>query len=387
MSNHKTKLTVTLPAAVAQQLGVTDDTPVRVAVKNDRLIIRPQPRDRVERLNLHWPLLVTAILTIGVYIYWLTQHTTAIPLSGDFSLASMVIGCALVAGMVLFTCNLIVARRHHEVPRIYWRNLPVIIGSFAIMLALALVGGFWLLGQLFPGASFDLVTAAIIFFILTVSSNTLMVRAARHVDANTLSALLGVVIITGVIIAMASNNQRRWWQHNLSFLGTDMANNAWQFNATLMLAALLMVALIDTLFVAISQRYPGNRRINIMRALLTLVALDVACIGIFPNNAASHLLHDQAAGMLIILLAVLIVGIRWLLPQVSREFLWVSYLVAIILLTLNFGFRLFGYPSLTSFEIQAFTVAFGWLLLLFSRLRALAIQDRWQWDVHIKVTR
>ncbi|WP_054749251.1 DUF998 domain-containing protein [Lacticaseibacillus thailandensis] len=244
-----------------------------------------------------------------------------------------------------------------------------------------------MLGQLFPGASFDLVTAAIIFFILTVSSNTLMVRAARHVDANTLSALLGVVIITGVIIAMASNNQRRWWQHNLSFLGTDMANNAWQFNATLMLAALLMVALIDTLFVAISQRYPGNRRINIMRALLTLVALDVACIGIFPNNAASHLLHDQAAGMLIILLAVLIVGIRWLLPQVSREFLWVSYLVAIILLTLNFGFRLFGYPSLTSFEIQAFTVAFGWLLLLFSRLRALAIQDRWQWDVHIKVTR
>ena len=146
-----------------------------------------------------------------------------------------------------------------------------------------------------------------------------------------------------------------------------------------------MIALVDTLFVAISARYPGNRRINIMRGMLSLVALDVACIGLFPNNAAFHVLHDQAAGMLIILLAALIIGIRWLLPGVSKDFLFLSYMVATALVILNFGFRLFGYPSLTSFEIQAFTVAFGWLLLLFGRLRVLATQDQWTWDVLVKV--
>ncbi|KRL84515.1 AbrB/MazE/SpoVT family DNA-binding domain-containing protein [Lacticaseibacillus pantheris] len=385
MSSNKQPITITLPSSVANQLGVNNDTPMRVAVKNDRLILRPATGDRGERLGLRWPLIVTVILTVGVYLYWISQKMGTVALSGDVSLASMVIGCALVAGMMLFTGNLITARNRHEVPHIYWRNLPVIIASFTIMLALALVGGFWVLGQLFPGATFDLVTAAIIFFIMTLITNYLMSQAARNVDAGTLSTLLTVVIITGVVIAMASNNHRRWWQHNLSFLGTNLANNAWQFNFTLIIAALLMIALVDTLFVAISARYPGNRRINIMRGMLSLVALDVACIGLFPNNAAFHVLHDQAAGMLIILLAALIIGIRWLLPGVSKDFLFLSYMVATALVILNFGFRLFGYPSLTSFEIQAFTVAFGWLLLLFGRLRVLATQDQWTWDVLVKV--
>jgi uncharacterized membrane protein len=118
--------------------------------------------------------------------------------------------------------------------------------------------------------------------------------------------------------------------------------------------------------------------------MLTLVGLDLACVGLFPNNAASHLLHDQAAGMLVFLVAGLIIGCRWLLPGVSKAFLTLSYGIAVALLALNFGFRWFGYPSLTSFEIQAFALAFGWLLLLFSRLEDLVAQGKQAWTVVIE---
>ncbi|KLD59001.1 hypothetical protein WP50_21890, partial [Lactiplantibacillus plantarum] len=47
---------------------------------------------------------------------------------------------------------------------------------------------------------------------------TLVLRNARS-----LSTILTVVIVSGCVISMAANGQRRWWQHNLSFLGTHAA--------------------------------------------------------------------------------------------------------------------------------------------------------------------
>jgi hypothetical protein len=112
-----------------------------------------------------------------------------------------------------------------------------------------------------------------------------------------------------------------------------------------------------------------------LRILLTLTAIDFGAVGLFPNNLTFHWLHDLVAGGLVTLLVLLIVGVRWLLPAITKDFLWLSYGVGILLLLLNFGFRWFNYPSLTAFEIQAFALSFGWLLMLFSRLQALVNED------------
>ncbi|KRL53006.1 DUF998 domain-containing protein [Lacticaseibacillus manihotivorans] len=378
-------LALHLPKAVCEQLGITPETPMEMSVKNGRLVLQPKLAARVSANRFMWllPLVVSLVLSIGVYLYWITQNIHSLPLSGDISLGSFVIGVGLVAGVIIFAGFFIQAQRAKTVPRIYWRNFPVITGALAIMLGLALVGGFWLLDQLFPGASFDRLTAILIFWLFLLVVAAFMMQAAVTIDTTMLSNLLLVVIVSGMVIAMATNNTRRWWQHNLSFLGTNMASQAWQFNVTLIISALLFVALVDTLFVALEERYPRSWKLWTMRIMLTLIGADLACIGIFPNNAASHLLHDQAAGMLVFLVAGLIVGCRWLLPGVTQEFLWSSYAVAVALLALNFGFRWFGWPSLTSFEIQAFVLAFGWVLVLFGRLETLINQGSQTWDVQV----
>ncbi|WP_407893268.1 AbrB/MazE/SpoVT family DNA-binding domain-containing protein [Lacticaseibacillus sp. N501-2] len=385
MKKTDTALALHLPKAVCEQLGVTANTPMEMSVKNGRLVLQPKLAARVSANRFLWllPLVVSVVLSLGVYVYWVTQDIHVLPLSGGVSLGSFVIGVGLVAGMILFAGFFIQAQRAKTVPRIYWRNFPVITGALTIMLGLALVGGFWLLGQLFPGASFDRITAVLIFWLFMLVVAAFMMQAAITLDTSMLANLLLVVIVSGMVIAMATNNTRRWWQHNLSFLGTDMASQAWQFNVTLILSALLFVALVDTLFVSLEARYPRSWKLWTMRIMLTLIGVDLGCIGLFPNNAASHLLHDQAAGMLVFLVAGLIVGCRWLLPEVTPEFLGASYVVAVALLVLNFGFRWFGWPSLTSFEIQAFVLAFGWLLVLFGRLEALVDQGSQTWDVQV----
>ncbi|MFD1486154.1 DUF998 domain-containing protein [Lacticaseibacillus baoqingensis] len=388
MAEEQTPLHLKLPKAVCAELGVDAHTPMQLRVKNNQLVIQPRFKERVagRRWFLLWPVILSALLAIGVYGYWWWQGLATVPLSGGTSVASFVIGIGSLAGWCMFAGFFVYMRRAESHPLIYWRNFPVILIAFAVILGLALIGGFWVLGQLFPGAAFDRFTAALIFWVFTMIATAFMVEAALTITAATLSNLLTVVIVTGVVIAMAANNHRRWWQHNLSFLGTDMASNAWQFNLTLIMSALLMIALIDTLFVALAPVFPRDRRLWLMRGMLTLVAVDLAGVGLFPNNAASHLLHDQAAGMLVFLVAALIIGCRWLLPGVSKAFLTLSYGVAVLLLLLNFGFRWFGYPSLTSFEIQAFALAFGWLLLLFSRLQALVDQGKQAWTVVIQAS-
>jgi len=174
-----------------------------------------------------------------------------------------------------------------------------------------------------------------------------------------------------VVIAMAVNNQKYWWQHNLSFLGTNGAASGWQFNATLIFSALLMIALIDYLFVRLHEVFPKSRQLLVLRVLLTLTALDLGMVGVFPNNANSHALHDQVAVLLVYFIIALIVGVRWLLPDITKDFLYLSDGVGVALVVAALLFQVFGYFSLTAFEMMAFVLAFGWLLMLLDRIEAL----------------
>ncbi|KLD59100.1 hypothetical protein WP50_21060 [Lactiplantibacillus plantarum] len=73
----------------------------------------------------------------------------------------------------------------------------------------------------------------LLLVLFTYFADAFMISAALTINARSLSTILTVVIVSGCVISMAANGQRRWWQHNLSFLGTHAAENAWQFNLSI----------------------------------------------------------------------------------------------------------------------------------------------------------
>jgi hypothetical membrane protein len=240
-----------------------------------------------------------------------------------------------------------------------------------LILGLALIGISWLMGQVFTGVSFDLMTSSFIFLIFCYMTNYLMALAAINLNSQMLTTLFTLTIVGGMFISMATNGANHWWQYNLSFLGTSVAKNSWQFNFTLIFSALIMVALIDYLFVSLRQVYPKNWRLITLRVLLTLAAVNLGAVGVFPNNANFHVLHDQIAGFMVYSILILIIGIKWLLPNVSKEFLVASYIIGAFLFACEIAFQVVGYLSLTAFEIIAFVAAFGWVILLFQKIREL----------------
>ncbi len=373
----KDEFQLKLPTDVSDQLKLDQDTPVKLVVKRDRLVVQfAEPRLQIfQGRVLVWPLVLALLSAIGYFIYCISQGLHAVQLVGENSLATGIIVIGTVVGTLLFAGFFIRDRnnpRNHFTQNIYWRNFPVIVLSFALIVVLMLSGSMWLLGTLFKGAIFDIFTASVIFMVFSAVVNLVMVYFALMVDAGVLTTVLTLVIISGVVIAMAVNNQRYWWQHNLSFLGTNNASSSgWQFNATLIFAALLMIALIDYLFVSLQEFFPKSRQLWILRILLTLTAVDLGLVGVFPNNVSSHALHDQVATFLVYLIIALIVGVRWLLPQVTQEFLYLSYGVGAALFVAEVLFRWVGYFSLTAFEMMAFVLAFGWLLMLLDRIENL----------------
>ncbi|KRN28154.1 hypothetical protein IV38_GL001606 [Lactobacillus selangorensis] len=121
----------------------------------------------------------------------------------------------------------------------------------------------------------------------------------------------------------------------------------------------------------IREIYPKDWRLIILRVLLTLLALNLGAVGLFPNNQNFHNLHDGVAKFLVYLIIILIIGIRWLLPHVTKEFLTLSYGIAAALIGMDIAFQGIGYISLTVFEISGFVLAFTWIVLLFQRLQLL----------------
>ena len=142
-----------------------------------------------------------------------------------------------------------------------------------------------------------------------------------------------------------------------------------------MLSALILVALVDYLFVALGEKYGKNRKLMAMRVMLTLLGLDLGAVGYFPNNASSHFLHTRVAGYLVLIIIVLIISVKWLLPEVTKDFLIMSYAIGGMLVGLEIAFQGIHYLSLTAFELSAFLLAFAWLIRLITHLEGLLLPD------------
>lgn len=377
MANER--LNIVLNQDIIDQLQLAKGQELEAELYADRLVL--QKEEDPERRSLSsWVLIIsTVLLSLIFYVISSSQGKDQILLVGDYSIITFLIGFGGVLGMAIFTITFI-RNRHLFLgglkARVFWRMLPVIIASFTVILLLALLGFGWLLEQIFTGASFDKLTATLILGASTYAVSALWVQIAEQIRASWLTSVFTVIMISGIFISMATNSSLQWWHFNLSFLGTQAAKDSWQFNLTLMLSALILVALVDYLFVALGEKYGKDWKLRTMRILLTLLGLDLGAVGYFPNNASSHLLHTRVAGNLVLIIIALIISVNWLLPKVTRDFLVMSYVIGGMLVGLEIAFEGVHYLSLTAFEISAFLLAFTWLIRLINHLERLLIPEK-----------
>ncbi|MDH6603754.1 putative membrane protein [Bacilli bacterium PM5-9] len=359
-----------------ESLNLKTGDKLLVELTDEKVIIEPLNKNvsmpMISPLHYLIPTIIACILFIGFSIY---DNKSQIPLVGGFSIATSVIVLGFISGLASFLYFFIKGKTTQITTSkyVYWRNLPTIIAAFIVMLLFALLIFFGLMKFVFQGLTFDLFTSAFIFSLFVGVINYYMIYTSLTLSPTKLTNVLMVVIVGGVIASMLTNHDKQWWQYNLSFLGTTDATGSWQFNLTLMVSGLLMIALIDFIFVSLKIEYPKSKRLPILRVLLTLVALNLGAVGLFPysDTVLFQKIHNGVATLLVYLVIIMIVGIKWLLPNTSKNFLITSYLIGATLLIAAILFQPVGYLSLTAFEIISFVLAFSWILLLLQDLQKL----------------
>ncbi len=369
-----TEYKIPLTKEQIQHLQLPVNQEIEVVDTGEKLILKKNPHKiETQIFSLRWFLIPTFIASLIFFIYFSVKKENFIPLTGEASIGSFTFYLGLLLGMISFTVSFILNRKKKATSftqAIYWRNFPTIVFSFALILGLVIMAFFWLIGKIFVGATFDLYTATFLFFLFAAIVNYTMLYFSFTLSPEKMMHLLIAVIVGGVSFSMITNGELQWWQINFSFLGTNSAENAWQFNLTLIISALLMIAFVDVLFISLQKKFPENKRLIYLRILLTLTALSLGGVGFFPNNGLGrlHELHNKAANWLVYFIIILIASCYFLLPKVTKEFLVVSYSMAAVLVVTDLIFELTEFLSLTAFELIAFILGFSWLLLLLQNL-------------------
>ena len=382
------KIKISVPDELVKKYDLHNDDDFKITARNGEIRLKKKNHDSNKRqFNVIWILIASILTSIAFWIFINAVHLHQVPLVGTNSIASGLIVFGGLSGMILFSAYFISNRKKITVAysaKTFWRTFPVIVISFVLILSLALMGIAWGLSRLFTGITFGHVVAMMLFFVFVTTINYIMVRIGLAVNYGILTTIMILVITSGTVVSMASNG-RNWWQHNLSFLGTKHANNSWQFNLTLVFSSLLMVALVDYIFVSLRAVVKNTWRTITLRTILTVTALDVGAVGLFPNNANFHVLHDKVAGYLVYLIIILIIGIRWLLPKVGKRFLALSYGMCVGLVVIDLMFKPLHIISLTAFELIAFILAFGWILILFDTMIGIVEDEDDKYDVKIEI--
>lgn len=382
------KIKISVPDELVKKYDLHNDDDFKITARNGEIRLKKKNHDSNKRqFNVIWILIASILTSIAFWIFINAVHLHQVPLVGTNSIASGLIVFGGLSGMILFSAYFISNRKKITVAysaKTFWRTFPVIVISFVLILSLALMGIAWGLSRLFTGITFGHVVAMMLFFVFVTAINYIMVRIGLAVNYGMLTTIMILVITSGAVMSMASNG-RNWWQHNLSFLGTKHANNSWQFNLTLVFSSLLMVALVDYIFVSLRAVVKNTWRTITLRIILTVTALDVGAVGLFPNNANFHVLHDKVAGYLVYLIIILIIGIRWLLPEVGKRFLALSYGMCVGLVIIDLMFKPLHIISLTAFELIAFILAFGWILILFDTMIGIVEDEDDKYNVKIEI--
>lgn len=367
------KAKLIIPQEAMEQLNFDEETPLSMNIHHNVISVRPSNlTDVLPNIKLRWFLIPAALFSLQVFAYCNSRGQWLVPLNGQRSIATYASVVGIISGVLTFATHFITQKIHNHgaAKDFHWRAILPLVIAVGMILAISFVMSFWLLDRIFHGAAFDIYTATVFVFLIDAAVNYLMINLAITISPVIVTNLMTIMVIGGVVGSMMTNNHTDWWKYNFSYLGTQKSSANLEFNVTLIFSALLMMALIDYLFVNLHRKYK-QRGVLVLELLLYGLAATLAGIGLFPNNPEFHVLHDRISMWLIYFMLIMIVFIKRLLPECSKQFQRLSYIIGGVIAADYIVFKATNYLSLTAFELSSFALAFSWILLLFQNIEAL----------------
>ena len=381
-----TKYRVEIPQEAVENTDIQKSVPLVMRVHRHQLVVEPENiAAMVPQIKMRTYILPALLAAILVFSQLYAGNVQLVPLSGPTSsLGNIITAFGSLCGIGAFILTFISekVKRTGPAQQFSWRMLLPIAMASGLILVFTEYALFWVLSQLFGGATFDIYTACIMITVAIAVINYVMINLAMTLSPGIITNLMTIMILGGMLFSMLTNGRKNWWRYNFSYLGTEQSGSSWQFNLTLIFTGILMATLVDYLFINLKRRY-HNWRVELTRWLLYGLAACLAGVGLFPNDQEFHYLHDQISMWLVYLLLVLIVILRWLLPMISNNFLRLSYLMGVVMAAEYIAFKFVHYLSLTAFELLSFGLALAWTLLLFQNLEYLIQADSKILDVDL----
>lgn len=338
-----------------------------------------------EQSALRWAPLVGVVAGIIALAWYLGTGIDAVPIIGSISMARAGIYLATLSSFILFAIfyrrgqDWLQVNAKHPKPKqwVYWRDTLTLSFAYAVLTLAATALLAYLLSNAFKGLELDPYTASVFVGLVAIVVSYAIINQAFRISVQSIVAVLGTILVGGVLLAMVTNNQADWWQVHFSYLGMAQSNTARLFNLTLIVSGLVLLALTDNLLNALAPAISKGEtelKLNVIKGAFVFIALSLAAVGVFPyeEGTINATLHNAAAGFLVLGFLFLIGTLKWTSPDLPREFVIFSYVVAAALVACYVAFTVIGYLNLTAFELASFSLSFTWLAVYLKNLSLLA---------------
>jgi len=181
-----------------------------------------------------------------------------------------------------------------------------------------------------------------------------------------MATLLLAYVVIGALTSAVTTSDPEWWKVHFSQLGTYGDVSSWMFNATLVVAGLL----VTTFAVYISHdmnalvnagRLTNKASPRMVSGLFVAMGVMLAGVGVFPVDLYFGMHTACASGVAVAFLVLLIRGRRHLAGMPSGYFVAsFAFLLGVAGSVVLWLTRVF---SLTALEVSVFTLIFAWIVV------------------------
>ncbi|WP_258132727.1 DUF998 domain-containing protein [Microbacterium sp. MYb72] len=246
--------------------------------------------------------------------------------------------------------------------RLRWYDLAAIAFAHAAIAYLGWLGIAKLLELSFIGAPVFAFPGAILVSVAFALTAYVSFLSAVALTPMVLSLVLAVFLVVGAFAAMLASSDENWWRDNLSALGMSTNSASIAFNATLIIAGVMITTISRYATAGLPVDDEKDRRGRfLVRGGLILMGVFLACVGIFPVDEF-FLLHNTVATGMAVVFAVVVVGLPWFLRTIPRVFVLFGWAYVLVIAVLGAFFAV-GYYNLTAVELIAAVLIFSWIIV------------------------